>query len=178
MANLRNFLLFQLVWFSCVLGAANGLPQLSIISLSAFLLIHFYYTDQLNADMLIVALCVSLGLVLDGLWIYLGYVSYLHMSFSPVPPYWLLCLWVAFALTINHSMSWMQKRYWLAFIAGGLFGPLSYLAGERLGAMQWQQPVAATVAFIVSWALLMPLLFFVADKRRENVMLDDASPLK
>lgn len=163
MTNLSNFILFQLTWFCSVLGAANNLQWLALCGLLIFIAFHFCTTKLRYADSVIMASAFILGGLFDTLWVYLGWVSFKHAAFSPLPPYWLICLWLAFALTINHSMSWMKSHYWLALLAGAISGPLSYLAGARLGAMQWIHVAPAAIALTVSWALFMPFFLWLSD---------------
>lgn len=40
------------------------------------------------------------------------------------------------ALTLNHSLAWLQSRLLLAALLGGVTSPLSYLAAAKLGAVQ------------------------------------------
>ena len=47
---------------------------------------------------------------------------------------------------------------------GGIAGPLAYLAGVKLGAMVFLQPLAATIALAVGWALAMPWLAWMASR--------------
>ena len=107
-----------------------------------------------------VGLC--LGLMIDTAGGYLGLVEFTCYELQPITPFWLLCLWGGFALTIKHSMAWMQDRLLLAAVAGAVFGPLSYYAGWQLGAMQWLQPIAAMLFISLCWALLMPSLYLLA----------------
>jgi hypothetical protein len=72
------------------------------------------------------------------------------------PPLWLVSLWVLFATTLNHSLRWFQRHLWLAVLAGGIAGPLSYLAGDRLGALQVSIPLLPVLS--LTWALALPLM--------------------
>jgi hypothetical protein len=73
-------------------------------------------------------------------------------------------MWMLFATTLNVSLRWL-RRYPLAAIAlGAIGGPLAYWAGARLGAMEFAAPVAATAALAFGWALLTPLLVWLAQR--------------
>ena len=41
-------------------------------------------------------------------------------------------MWIGFAATINHSGSWIKKRYLIAILLGAIFGPLNYLVGDKM----------------------------------------------
>lgn len=168
MHKLANFVLFQMLWFGSVLGAAHGDAWIGPICLVVLVACHFkWLTQDAYADRLLMAACLFLGLVVDTAGSYSGLVEFSVYDFKPITPVWLLCLWIGFALTINHSMAWMQERLLLAAVAGAVFGPLSYYAGWQVGAMQWLQPAVAAIFIALSWALLMPSLCLLA-RRVEN----------
>jgi hypothetical protein len=73
-------------------------------------------------------------------------------------------LWVSFALTINHSLSWLKNKVVLQVFFGGIGGPLAYLAGQKLGAIELTSDNTPYI-LIVSWAILTPLIFFFSNKR-------------
>ena len=50
----------------------------------------------------------------------------------------------------------------LAALFGAIGGPLSYLAGARLGAMSFIDSGAAVTALAIGWGLAMPLLMWLA----------------
>lgn len=163
MFNVANFLLFQTLWLSSVLGAAHGYTWAGPVCLGVFMVCHVSWLKHgAYADMLLMAICLFLGLLFDTASAYLGFVDFSLYDFKPITPLWLLCLWGGFSLTINHSISWVKKRLLLASCAGAIFGPLSYYAGWQAGAMLWLQPIAAAVFISVSWALLMPSLCILA----------------
>ncbi len=57
-------------------------------------------------------------------------------------------------------MSYLSERLLLAGIFGGIGGPLSYVAGERLGAVNFGFSLPVVVALLAAiWALLLPLAF-------------------
>jgi hypothetical protein len=59
----------------------------------------------------------------------------------------MLCLWIAFATTLGHSLRWLMNRPVAAAAAGAVGGPLAYLAAGRLGALEIATP-AATLPLI------------------------------
>jgi hypothetical protein len=73
-------------------------------------------------------------------------------------------MWALFATTIDHSMAWLRSRWVLASLMGAVFGPLAFIAGENLGAVQFIDRHLALLALALGWALLMPLLLWIAKK--------------
>jgi hypothetical protein len=87
-------------------------------------------------------------------------------SFAPA---WIMLLWLALALAINHSLQFFKTRLLWAAIFGGIGSPMSYYAGARLGAAEWVAPFWE-VAFATgaSWALLLPALFWLGRQRHDG----------
>lgn len=128
-----NFIAFQILWFGCVVGGgARG--ELWIATLSLIPLILFVLLQPSRwLDCMLAFTATALGLSLEYLWIKLGILSF---GGSPLPPIWMGFLWFGFALTINHSMRFFRDLPIIGPLTVGLFGPITYLAGEKLGAVE------------------------------------------
>ena len=162
-----NFMLFQAGWFSCVVGAANGLPWLGVLVVGLVVAIHLAISAQPRHEGCLVLLAVGLGLFFDSLLVTSGWLSYPNgMPVAGLAPYWILAMWALFATTLNVSMGWIKSSLLLAAVMGAVFGPLSYMAGQRLGAMTFNDFNTAIIALSMVWALAMPLLVLAA--RRFN----------
>jgi drug/metabolite transporter (DMT)-like permease len=91
---------------------------------------------------------------------------------------WILLLWAGLALTLNHSLAWLQSRLMLAAVLGGVSSPLSYLAAERLGAVDIV--TESGVWFIglgLSWAVALPLLLWLASHFKHLKQENSLPPL-
>jgi hypothetical protein len=162
---LINFVAFQLGWFSCVLGAANGVPLIGLAVASMVVLLHLLMARDGAAELRLLVIAVLIGLVFDSVLASLGWIRYPNGVLVPgLAPYWILAMWAIFATTLNVSMSWLRGRLVLAALMGGIFGPLSYQAGGRLGGLAFAQETAAMVALGLGWALIMPLLVLLAQR--------------
>lgn len=161
--SIFNYVLFQVGWFSCVWGAANGLPRLGLIAVLTAVMLHLLFARRPGREALMLMICAMIGLVFDSMLIKSGWVSYPNGQLAPgLAPYWMMSLWVLFGTTLNLSMSWLRGRPWLGALLGFVGGPASYLAGERLGAMSMNQPSTALIALALGWGLAMPLLSALA----------------
>jgi hypothetical protein len=159
MRLLVNFAAFQLGWFACVLGAANGLPWLGPIVVAAVVALHLAMSRRPMSELYLVLVAMVIGLLVDSLLLATGWLQYSVGLWLPgLAPYWIISMWALFATTLNVSMGWMRGRPILAVLMGAIGGPLSYLAGEKLGAIELTQPVHALAALSLAWALAMPLL--------------------
>jgi hypothetical protein len=163
MKLLINFAAFQLGWFACVLGAANGLPWLGPVVVAAVVALHLATARRALPEVYLVFAAMVLGLVQDSVLLATGWLSYSVGLWLPgLAPYWIVSMWALFATTLNVSMSWMRGRPVLTVLMGAVGGPLSYLAGEKLGAIELTQPVQALAALALAWAIAMPLLMWLA----------------
>ena len=163
MRTLVNFVAFQAGWFACVLAAANGEPWAAMPVVGLVVALHLILARRPGQEARLIALALAMGLVLDSLLASSGWLRYA----SPLPvaglaPYWILAMWALFATTLNVSMSWLRGKTGLAVLLGAVFGPLSYMAGRRLGALEFVDFQAGTLALAAAWALAMPLLMLAA----------------
>jgi hypothetical protein len=160
-----NFAASEAGWFACVLGAANGLPWVGPLAVLVLASVHLRLAERPGGEIRIMLAAILIGLVADSLLVITGLVSYPNGTWiEGLAPYWILAMWAMFATTLNLSMRWMQRRLLLASLLGAIFGPLAYLAGEELGAINFESRILAISALAVIWAVSMPLLVSVATR--------------
>lgn len=166
---LVNLIGFQIGWFACVLGAAYGYPLLGPLVALPVLGLHLLrQTDRATEITLILAATV-IGSIYDQTLLSLGLVGYNTGIWNAAwLPIWMITLWVLFATTLNVSLKWMHGSYALASLLGFIGGPLAYWGGEKLGAMQWLQPLELLIALAVGWSILMPILVRLAAHIRQK----------
>jgi hypothetical protein len=169
MALLVNFIGFQVGWFACVLGAANDKELLGMIIALGIVVYHVVSQADLINELKLVLVAVVIGLLWET-WVLnlniLHYPSHLEVSFWP--PMWLIMMWALFATTINLSMGWLKGRWILAVLMGAVFGPLAFVAGEKLGAVMFLDSTLSIITLSVGWGLLMPLLLWIAERINHN----------
>lgn len=157
-----NVVGFQAVWFASVLGAANGLPWAGPAMLLVYAALHLRFSPDRIGDLRMLAIAMILGFVADSLLAVSGLLVYA----SPWPsealaPAWILAMWAGFALTLNHSMSFLRGRAWMAFAFGALGGPVAYLGASR-GFDAVTFPIDLTMAMValaLVWGAAMPALY-------------------
>jgi Protein of unknown function (DUF2878) len=160
MARAFNFAMFYLGWFACVGGAARGQLWLGPVLTCLLVMVHLALSsDRIRELGLILAVGV-LGFALDTLQASVGLYAFERTSILPwVCPPWMVALWMLFATTLNSSMAWLAGRYRVAAVLGAGCGPVSYLAGARLGAIELSGNVLGSLAGIGAvWAIAMPTL--------------------
>lgn len=165
MAILINFLAFQAGWFASVLGAAQSMPWVGPAVVLAVVVLHLRQARRPDLEAGLLVASGIIGLYFDSLLVSLGWVTYpsglISGSFAP---YWIVTMWVLFATTLNSSMAWLKGRHALAALLGAVAGPLSYVAGAKLGGIEFVEQVGALVFLSIGWAAAMPVLITLADK--------------
>ena len=176
MALWLNLIGYQAVWFAAVMGAGQGLTWPAVIAAGVFVALQLAWSRQWRADLWLVLAALVCGLLLDGALTASGLLR--HTASSPAlppggAPVWILAVWIAFALTLNHSMGWLRRRPVLAWLAGAVGGPLAYWGAARgWRAVIFETPVIYTVAWLsAGWSIALVLLATVArhmsDEQRE-----------
>lgn len=160
-----NFAAFQIGWFSSVIGAAQQMPWLGPLALLFVLSIHLRLARRPQAELGLVIACGLLGACFDSLLVIAGWVAYPSGQFSAfLAPYWIITMWMLFGTTLNMSMGWLKGRRLLAAVFGAIGGPLSYVAGQKLGGIVFVEQYSALIALAVGWAICMPLLLALAER--------------
>ena len=163
-----NFVCFQALWFSCVVGAgAYNLNWLAVASIAPIAAV-IAFTKSRTADLAIAVLAVCIGMIIDNIWVSLGILSYPGYSFAP---FWIGILWFGLGLTINHSMAMFRDRYIIGSLIVGAFAPVTYLTGQRFGAVViedlWLTPLICVTWFVVFLGLAKFALWLAdADDRQ------------
>jgi hypothetical protein len=169
MALLVNFIGFQVGWFACVLGAAIDKELLGMIIALGIVIYHVVaQADSIN-ELKLVLVAVVIGLFWETWVLSLNILHYpSHPEASFWAPHWLIMMWALFATTINLSMGWLKGRWVLAVFMGAIFGPLAFVAGEKLGAVVFLDSTLSMITLAIGWGLLMPLLLSLADRINHN----------
>ena len=165
MTKLVNFVAFQLGWFACVMGGAHGRPWLGTAVALLIAAWHVARAAPPRAELLLLLLCAGIGAVFDSALVAAGWVGYPSGTLvRGTAPHWLVAMWLLFGTTLNVSLRWLRSAPVAAAALGAIGGPLAYWGGERLGGIVFVEPVAATVAMAVGWAILMPGLCRLAQR--------------
>lgn len=153
--TVADLVVFHFAWFGIVWGGGHGVPALVAISLLAQMLVHLGLSPFPGREALWALVVGGLGWGLDSL---LG-IGGVYTFPSALAPVWLLCLWIAFATTIEPGLIWFRGRLAWAALLGAVAGPFSYEMGARLGALHWgvTPPLGWAVLALV-WAVALPLM--------------------
>lgn len=159
MGKALNAIGYQVIWSIGVFSAARGTPAWGIAAALMFVLVQWSLSAYRRNDGLLLVVAVAMGVGIDGALNGSGWLHYASAQPALLAPAWVLAIWSAFALTINHSLQFLQGRPALAILLGAIGGPLAYTGAARLGAVTWSAPTTQlTIALAVAWALAVPLL--------------------
>ena len=160
---LFNVVAFKIGWLSSVLGAANGMPLLGPAVVLAVVALHLFCVTDRAGELLLVLLTGAVGAAWDSFMVSAGWLSYPTGNVvAGLAPYWIVAMWMLFATTLNVAFRWLRSRLLLASVMGAVFGPLSYFAGAKAGAVVIHDYGAAMTALALAWAVLMPALLLLA----------------
>ena len=168
---LINVAAFKLGWISSVFGGAQQLPWLGPLVVLIAVAVHLARAERPSSELLLILSCGLIGTVFDSALVAAGWVTFPSGMFSDVmAPYWIVTMWMLFGTTLNLSMRWMRGRMLLASAFGFVGGPLAYLAGHKIGGIQFVDQTAALAMLAAGWAVIMPLLMLLGER------LDGISP--
>ncbi|WP_397449810.1 DUF2878 domain-containing protein [Pseudomonas sp. NA-150] len=156
--NLINLLLFQVGWFACVLGGTS----LWLLVAAGVLLVHLLWTSSWRSEGDLIISVTLIGTLVDSLLLACNVFDF--DAGGPVIPLWLVVLWALLATTLNHGLAWTAKPLWRACLLGAVCGPLSYYAGSELAGVRLPLGLWPSMLLLaVIWAMLFPMLLYVAD---------------
>ncbi|MCG8381585.1 MAG: DUF2878 domain-containing protein [Gammaproteobacteria bacterium] len=153
------FVHFQLIWWTCVWGAAWGLGGAATVFALALMIHHFYLSENRWVDAQLLVASVGIGLTVDSLLALLGAYQFGENTYNtPIPPVWLLAIWGAFGLTYRYLLGWLRGRYLIAAALGAVFGPFTYVMGAESGAMWVSVEPGHLVLMALAWLLVLPVM--------------------
>ena len=155
-----NVLGYQAVWLIAVIGAANGTPWPGLLAAPVFVVWQWLASGERAGDVRLVACAVLLGVALDGALAGSGLLRYAAQVPAALAPLWILAIWAAFAMTLNHSLAFLKGRIAWAALLGVIGGPLAYLGAARgFHAVEFVAPAwRAFLTLALGWAIALPVL--------------------
>ena len=120
MRKLINFVLFQLGWFACILGAAYGYVSWAVLFCLAVAAFHLWQSNEPMQEGVLLLKILVLGIAADTLLLQTGSLVFESKGLLPaLSPIWMWSLWVILGCTLNESMSWLKGRFVLAAVLSG-----------------------------------------------------------
>jgi hypothetical protein len=130
-----NALFLKVAWVACVVGGNSY--GLGVVF--AMLCLNTYQRN-IAADWPYAVGLGLFGLLLDTAWMHFGVLDYassasLTIAGITLAPLWIVLLWVAVGLSLNHGLIFFVERPLIGGLLVGASAPFSYMAGERFGAV-------------------------------------------
>lgn len=163
MRVMLNILGYQVAWWAAVLSARAGAEWIGLAVTAVVLVLHLLVSPARRSEAWFIPLAAAVGYAADTLATLLGALEFNSNPHSILPaPLWVAALWVAFATTLNCSLSWLRSRLVLAAVLGAASGPLAYAAGVALDVVAMPSPVLSTVVLAVLWGATLPIVMLIA----------------
>ena len=141
------------------------MPYIGPAAMFVFIAIHFMITKYKSNEILFVISTGLIGMFVDSAFHISGIIIYKASLSNTIAPLWIIAMWLGFAATVNHSMSWLNKRYIYGFVLGLVFGPLSYVTGEKFGAVTFGGNRFTALAILaLAWGIVVPSLYYLNDR--------------
>ncbi|GGN36482.1 MULTISPECIES: DUF2878 domain-containing protein [Marinomonas] len=163
MKSLLNAILFQAVWFICLLAG----DLWALVVTASYLFLHDRYFMRTRREWRLFLAFLTLGVIVDGTLFHVGVFSFSadNLDTISLPPVWLLCLWVSVATLFAHSLSFLRSRYLLGALMGAIGPTLSYFAGAKLSGISLAEPIGQTLLIVaIIWSLVIPLGIWLSEK--------------
>lgn len=147
-------LAFNAFWLAAALGQSAAVPYLALA-----LIVAVFVDRQV---LLACGFITVLGLSGDILLVHNGWLSFSAWPF----PLWFVLLWAGFGAYVWLIRGWLvAKPTPVLLLAGSIGGALSYLAGDRLEALTFPQPVVATLVVVaLAWLLYSAAILLVLNQ--------------
>lgn len=169
-----NVILFQLLWFAAVLGAAAGLIWPAPLALLVLLGWAWFFGGSPRADLQLLLIGVVTGLLFEMLLLSAGLIDYRLQVWQHLPPLWIVCLWAGFAHSFLYSLAWLRQHLGLAALLGAVGSTMSMYTGLRFGAAEPLRGTWPLLLFYgVGWSLLAPWLAWYA---RQTMRVEQVKP--
>ncbi|MFC1565240.1 DUF2878 domain-containing protein, partial [candidate division KSB1 bacterium] len=124
---LFNVLGFKISWIACAVGAAKGMVYLGPILMLLYIVINSRIFNVERSHVVFLITAAVIGTIVDSLKATTGFITYTggYAGISWIAPLWITALWLGFAATLDHSLSWLQEKLYIAFTLGAIFGPIA-----------------------------------------------------
>lgn len=170
--SIFNALLYAAGWFILVFYGAKKSFVIPFFTSLIIFTAQIYFLAKFLKKSFLISIPLSIyalifGSLQETIFIHSNLLNYTQQGFFP--PFWLLALYPLFSLTLNASLSFLNKNIAIAFFAGGSGGLLSYHFGQSLNAVT-VNTTAANPWIFISWGLYITILILL---NRKLILLRD-----
>jgi Protein of unknown function (DUF2878) len=161
--TIANLIRFLVACLALVIGTSQARADLGAFIAFLMIAMHFRTHPTLLAEYKTVSVTLVIGTLWEFCLLKGGVLRYEGVVAFSLVPMWVVTFWAALGTTFNGCLSWGKQHLFLIAVLGALTGPLMTYGGSLLGILQLQDPLNSYLIIASGWALLAPLLFFLAD---------------
>ncbi len=169
-----NFAGYQSLWFIAILGGQSFEWVLLLL-----ILLHLTLCNDWKTETKIILSCAAIGISIDSAFALQGLYQFSEEpNYLPIP-LWLVGIWLGFISTLRHSLDFMRKKPLLMTMSAGLSAPLTYMAGMRLGAVEFPLGTPLSLMCIgLAWMGMVPIFIriccFFERGQRKSIRISSA----
>lgn len=177
-SKLLNFVLFQAIWFGCVLWRDAFEPVAF-----ALIALHLLLSSNRKTELGLMLSCGLFGTAIDSVLSLSGVFEFSGNDMLLPIPLWLVAIWLGFAATLRHGLQFFVDRPAILLPLAAIGAPLNYLAAERFGAVEFPLGGTLTAATVSAVWVLITLKFVLSARffdrldRRTNTQAGQYSSL-
>jgi hypothetical protein len=173
--KLLDFVVLNVGWIVCVVGAANGLFWAGPTFVACVLVLHVALLPahrRVDRVLLLIA-TGAFGLAVDSLQVVRGVIAFPETAPRVMLlPIWMAALWPLLATTFDGALAWLRQRPLLAALFGFFGGPPGYIAASRLGALELREPLLPTLlSLAIGWTIVLPVALTSASVLSERLRI-------
>ena len=148
-----NGLSVYVYWWACFWGASIEKYYIGPLLATMYFVFHFYVIENKQKEFKYMLFCIFFGFFLESLFYYTGFMNYkgIFPQKYSIVPLWVIVLWAGYSLTVFHSFKWIYQRYYLSLFLGGIFAPLIYVSGNKIGCIVFKYDI------LTSYLILVPI---------------------
>jgi len=162
---IARIVVFQVGWFAAVLGGAHDHVIAGCGAVAVIVGFHIWQADVPFQELVLIAITTAIGTIWDSALMIMNVIQYPYgVIVTGVAPAWIMAVWALFATAFNTSLTFFKRRYIYVSLFGAIGAPLSFLAGMRLGALQFPNQTKALIVIGIGWAIMMPILMRLAQR--------------
>lgn len=157
-------LLFQITWFSCVIGKSSGFDWAGIPGLTLCMIIFLRNKPIKRHRIIFLLCCISTGVWLDTFFVWSGAMQFPEAEgiTEYLQPF-MIILWTAFATMFPEFDTLFKHRTTLTeFIAGAFGGWVAYWSGSRFHVVEFGDSIILSSLIIAAgWGIIFCALLFL-----------------
>ena len=163
-----NLIAFKIGWVSSVFGATSELPWFGPLWILGWTISFFAWQRKLTTEWVLLVGAAIIGYIFDSVMVLLHFIEFPpEVRLGEPSPFWMVAMWVNFAATLRYSLGWMRDRFILGAIIGLALGPLAYITGSGLGAIEITSGI---LPIAIEWLIGIPLLLYIENISRKGTL--------